>query len=66
MQDGKVSGLTCVADMAVVACSIVEHFNVVEDIGGVVCQHRPFSDDVADYVSNTDSRKTRVEQQFSS
>lgn len=32
MQDGKVPGLTGVADMAVVARSIAEHFNVVEDI----------------------------------
>ena len=32
MQDGKVPGLTGVADMAVVVRSIAEHFNVVEDI----------------------------------
>jgi len=52
--------------MAVAACSISELFNVVEDIGGVVCLHRIFSDDVAEYVSNTDSRRTRTEQRFPS
>ena len=32
MQDGKVPGLTGVANMAAVTRSIAEHFNVVEDI----------------------------------